>query len=250
MKIAIIADMHGNRDALLAVLADIDAQQIDQIICGGDIVNKGAHPAECMQLIRERNIPAVMGNTDQDVLSRDEELDRWVSDRLSADEIVHLQTLPLQHRLTPSGGRSPEDDLLIVHSTPRSCYDLLVCEPHPNPISQTDGMNRITPEADALEMLNGAKANLIVYGHIHYPSFRVIGGQRVASIGAVGLPLDGDQRAAYAVARWDGLNWELTHKRVAYDVEKVMQDLRGSDMPTKERVALMLQKAQWVTWPL
>lgn len=246
MNVAIISDMHGNRDALSAVLADIDSQNVDQIICAGDIVNKGPYPAECLQMIREQHIPAVMGNTDQDVLNKDEDVDKWVYDRLSADEVAHLRSLPLQYRLTPKDGQSPQDDLLVVHSTPRSCYDLLVCEPHPNPITQTDGMTRITPEEEALAMLNGERANLIVYGHIHYTSYRVIGGQRVASIGAVGLPLDGDQRAAYALAQWDGSNWQLAHKRVAYNVENVIQDVQKSNMPTKERVAQMLQNARWV----
>ena len=152
----------------------------------------------------------------------------------------------MQYRVTPPNGQSPQDDLLIVHSTPRSCYDLLVCEPHPKPITQDDGMTIPTPEDQALEMLDGAKANLIVYGHIHYTSFRLIRGQRVASIGAVGLPLDGDQRAAYGVAEWDGERWQLTHKRVPYDVNKVIDDLLEAEMPTKERVAAMLKAAQWV----
>ncbi len=246
MKIAIISDMHGNLEALQAVLKDIDAEQVDQIICGGDIVNKGANPAECLQLIRERNIPSVMGNTDMDVLQRDEEIDCWVNDQLSAEALEHLRAMSLHHRLTPPNGKSPQDDLLVVHSTPRDCYDLLVCEPHPKPITETDGMTVPTPEAEAQEMLDGAVANLIVYGHIHYTSYRVIGGQRVASIGAVGLPLDGDQRAAYGIAKWDGDMWNLTHKRVSYDVEGVITKMLASEMPTKARVAAMLKAAQWV----
>ncbi len=246
MRVAIISDMHGNLHALKAVLEDIEDQEVDQILCGGDIVNKGPHPAECLQLIRELDIPSVMGNTDQDVLNEDEEIDRWVHSKLSADGLDFLRAMPQHFRLTPPNGRSPEDDLLLVHSTPRDCYDLLVCEPHPKPISPDDGMTIPTPEAEAIAMLDGAVANLIVYGHIHYSSFRVIKDQMVTSIGAVGLPLDGDQRAAYGIAEWNGMNWELQHYRVEYDVDQAIQAMLESDMPTKERVAAMLKAAQWV----
>jgi diadenosine tetraphosphatase ApaH/serine/threonine PP2A family protein phosphatase len=54
-------------------------------------------------------------------------------------------------------------------------------------------------------MLQGVQAGLIIYGHIHYVSEGVIDGQRIMSIGSVGFPFDGDQRAAYSIAEWSPL---------------------------------------------
>ena len=73
MKIAIISDIHGNLQALDAVLADIDAQQVDAVFCLGDLVGYGASPNEAIERIRARGFPTVMGNSDDGVgFDRDE----------------------------------------------------------------------------------------------------------------------------------------------------------------------------------
>src|SRR5581483_5628888 len=64
MKHAIIADIHGNLEALQAVLADIKAQQCDRIVCLGDIVGYNASPRACMDIVRSMDIPCVKGNHD------------------------------------------------------------------------------------------------------------------------------------------------------------------------------------------
>ena len=64
MRYAFIADMHGNLEALQAVLAEIDKDRPDQLYCLGDLVGYGADPAGCIAAIRERNIPSVAGNHD------------------------------------------------------------------------------------------------------------------------------------------------------------------------------------------
>ncbi|MHB9092205.1 MAG: metallophosphoesterase family protein, partial [Chloroflexota bacterium] len=73
MRIAVLSDVHGNKHALEAVLADIDSQGIDRVYCLGDLVGYGAFPNEVIALIRERGIPTVMGNYDEGVgFDRDE----------------------------------------------------------------------------------------------------------------------------------------------------------------------------------
>lgn len=243
MKIAILADIHGNLPALQAVLADIDQQNPDEILCGGDVITKGPHPAECLAIVRGREIRTIIGNTDVRALNKDGEMETWNYERLSAEDIAFLQALPLMIRITPPNGRSPEDDLLLVHSTPRDCNDVLILEPHP--IKQEGVFGTATAEAEAIKMLAGERANLIVYGHIHYVSHGTVSGQRIASIGTVGLPFDGDARAGYSLVEWNGVDWHLEHRRVAYDRQPVIQALLDSDMPKKERFVKMLETSLW-----
>ena len=184
------------------------------------------------------------GNTDLDVLNKGDEADSWVYDQLSSEALNYLQQLPMSLRVTPKDGHSPTDDLLIVHSTPRSCYELLIVQPHPRGVG--DRMKILTPEDEVQAMLCGERANLMVYGHIHFISEGTVNGQRIASVGSVGLPFDGDHRAAYAVAEWDGENWSLDHHRVAYDHLTVEQAIQSSEMPMKERWATMIKHAQWL----
>ena len=67
MKIAILSDIHGNLQALEAVLADIDAQQVDTVFCLGDLVGYGASPNEVIGRIRAKGFPTIMGNYDDGV---------------------------------------------------------------------------------------------------------------------------------------------------------------------------------------
>ena len=64
-KIAFISDIHSNLEALTAVLAQCDELKCDEIICLGDIIGYGASPSECIKIIREREIPCVLGNHDE-----------------------------------------------------------------------------------------------------------------------------------------------------------------------------------------
>ena len=87
--------------------------------------------------------------------------------------------------------------------------------------------------ADAAALIGDARADLILYGHIHYASAGTVRGQRVASIGASGFPFDRDRRAAYALVTWDGAHWQVAHQRVAYDADAVIAELEQTDAPFK-----------------
>lgn len=243
-RVAILADIHGNLAALEAALADAASQQPDLYIFAGDLVMNAPEPAATLARIRRMRAPAVIGNTDLDVLENLDPVGRWARRQLDTDALAYIQALPLECRITPSHGQSPGDDLLVVHATPRNCYDVLLTS-----LGSGTSFTRTTPEAEAIAMLNDAQANLIVYGHIHYASAGTIGGQRVASVGAVGFPLDRDHRAAYAIAQWDGAGWALEHRRVAYDYEAVAQALERSGHPFGARQAAILRTAAWVPRP-
>ena len=103
MKFAIISDIHGNREALRLVLDVISALRIEHVFCAGDIVGYGPDPGECIDMIRARDIPCVMGNHDEAVATgrtrdrmRAEGLAavRWTRSQLREDQIQWLAELP------------------------------------------------------------------------------------------------------------------------------------------------------------
>jgi predicted phosphodiesterase len=241
--VAVISDIHGNVAAFDAVLADLLTQPHEAAVIAGDLALFGPRPAEALARVRERNVPTIYGNTDAFLLddarvARDPGL-RWVRERIGAEGAAYLASLPFAHRITPPDGTSPDDDLLIVHASPTDVDNAVITEANP-----TSGSGRVlTSEEDAVRLIGDARADLILYGHIHYASAGTVRGQRLASIGAVGFPFDQDQRAAYAFVAWNGQEWRVMHRRVAYDVQPVIDELRASGAPFADLAAGRLQYA-------
>ncbi len=245
MRIAVISDTHGNLQALDAVLADLDAvAPVDEVIMAGDFAFGGPFPAECIQRIRERGLRAIRGNTDEFIVEvataggraaqqveEDQrhvpaqiEIDRWAAKRLTGDQIDYLAALPLQITISGLDGES----LAIVHATPWST--------HP-PVGPG------APEVDARRMLDAAGSQALGYGHIHVQYQRRIDHRLLAAVGSVGLPFDGDQRAAYAVFTNTGTGWEVEFRRVPYDVDAAIEQVLRSGVPNAAGFAATLRSA-------
>ncbi|GHO70470.1 hypothetical protein KSC_093620 [Ktedonobacter sp. SOSP1-52] len=242
-RVAILADIHSNFDALEAVLTDLAKQQYDLMVIAGDLVMNGPKPAEVMTCVRNLRVPTLYGNMDVETIQADPSHPNswWTQQQLRGDDLTYLKQLPLSYRVTPPEGQSPKDDLLVVHATPRSVEDVLILEPHPLGTTFT----RITPEEEAAAMLRGEQANLIVYGHIHYCSSGTIRGQRVMSIGSVGFPFDGNPQAAYALAQWDGEEWFISHQRVSSNNEETIAAIHRSGQPLADAYARRIREANW-----
>lgn len=242
-RVAVIADIHGNALALDAVIADLATVPHDETVIAGDLVLNGPRPAESLARVREINVPTIYGNADRYLIDEPEHDNplfgrAWVHERIGQEGIAYLAALPFSHRVTPPGGASPNNDLLIVHATPTDVDGLLVME-------STETLT-VTPDDKAAQLLGDARANLIIYGHIHCASTGTVRGRRVASIGSVGFPFDGDPRAAYAVVEWDGENWHVTHHRITYDTDAVIADLGHSDMPFRHFSMRRLRETRWI----
>ncbi|WP_180970273.1 metallophosphoesterase family protein [Deinococcus planocerae] len=245
--VALLADVHGNLAALEAVLAEPEVRACDEVVFLGDAVMNGPWPAECLALLRELGCRAVIGNTDLEVLAGADPVAAWARERLSPEELLFLARLPLTLRRAPGGLDSAQAeggtrDLLLMHASPRSSFDLPLLEPHPLGTTFT----RACADGELRAMFRGSHAGLGVFGHIHYASWRGLGGQALASVGSVGFPFDGDRRAAYAVATWRGGGWTLDHRRVAYDSEAVAREVAACGLPFASRSAAMLRQARWL----
>jgi putative phosphoesterase len=219
MRIAIVSDVHGNLTALEAVLAELADQKPDLVVHGGDLAFNGPRPAECVDRIRELGWPGVRGNMDEALEThrgRHASID-WARERLGEDGTRWLQEQPMEWR---RGG-----ELALVHAVPGDLWKAIGPE---------------TGDAELREIYGPLAARLAVYCHIHRPYVREIGDLIVANTGSVGLPFDGDTRAAFLLVS-DG---RLETRRVAYDVERAVSEVEASGHPDAANIARIYRTAQ------
>jgi putative phosphoesterase len=233
-RIAVLSDIHGNRTALEAVVADLRRCSPDLVFHGGDLADGGASPVEVVDRIRDLGWPGVLGNTDEMLFRPEslrefakrhtglEELFRAVEEMaastreaLGEERLAWLQTLPLAQN---------HGSMALVHGTPASPWHA------PGPDASEEEL------ASAFRALERPVA---VYAHIHRPFVRRLSGLVVANSGSVGLPYDGDRRAAYLLI--DGT--APTIRRVEYDVEAEMRTLSGCGLAHSAWVAGLLDGA-------
>ena len=219
MRDAVLFDVHGNLAAFDAVLAEARAEGFDRLLFGGDLVLFGPEPAACVDRLRglDDQLVAIKGNTDRYVIDRQDEVTGWAN-ALGGERLAWLDALPAQLAL-------PEHDALLVHATPRGDEEMLMPE---------------TPASEAAAMLAGVKQHTLLCGHVHIQYRRRVAGHEVVNPGSVGMPLDGDPRAAWAIIS-DG---RVELRRVSYDVEAIADRVELEDGPFADMVARRLRTAR------
>lgn len=236
MRIAFLADIHANYEALEACLADMSRRSIDRYVFLGDIVGYGADPAACVDLVREycdSGALALMGNHDE-AASGDSSFSLnsvagaaldWTRTVLNPDQIAFLKALPMQ---------LSDEKRLYVHAS----------------AADSGSFPYIHSLREAGESLQATGQALTVVGHVHEPALyhisatgKVMGfipiagtpiplsSQRrwLAVMGAVGQPRDRNPAAACGV--YDTSTNEITFVRVPYDIEKAQQKIRAAGLP-------------------
>lgn len=232
MKIALLADIHGNHHALEAVLEDIEKRKADQILVLGDIVFKGPLPEKCVETVRGLNTVVLQGNIDelialntiQEGFAQSEAHRQalqaemaWNRARLSQSDLAFLASLPLAHELRLNSRRK----LHCVHATPQNLLDI------------------VPPTAEPAEfdrMFQGSDADVVAYAHIHLPFIRFFGGRTVMNTGSVGLPFDGDPRASYAMIEAEEDDCAVSIRRVKYDLDGAISAFANSGHPFADSV--------------
>ncbi len=204
---ALIYDVHGNVLALAAVLADADAQGAGEYFVGGDVALFGPWPEATADRLGELS-PAtwIRGNGE-----------RWTADPGAAPEAVRPATAAAREAL---GSVLVED----LDALPESA-DLGdgTRAWHGSPVSDVRSFTP-KPGDDEAELLDGVGERRLIFGHTHLPFARTsAGGIELVNPGSVGMPLDGDHRAAYALLHDDG---SIEHRRVPYDHAAVPAALR------------------------
>ena len=234
MLIAIIADLHANLEATTAIFREIDNRKPDRIISLGDLTGYNANPNEVVDIIREREIPTVMGNHDAAVCGLE---DPWFF-RAAAKKAIEWQFEQLRDDNRRWLSNSPEQivfkgNCLGVHGSPSSRDDYI--------IDWLDAMRQI-------EYLNGREVLVCFFGHSHRPSFfsekgntdagnssnvRQLnpGNRYFINPGAVGQPRDRDPRTAFGLFDTDALTFEFC--RVEYDIETCQKKILKAGLPTE-----------------
>ena len=235
MRIAVVSDIHGNRTAFEAVLADLRQTSPDLILHGGDLADAGASPVEIVDRIRDLGWPGVIGNTDE-MLAHPETLEEianqspklgalWAAvremsaatrDALGEDRLAWLSALPRTQNHGP---------IALVHASPGSAWHAPAPEAN---------------DAELVPVYSPLGRPVAVYGHIHRSYIRSVSGMTVANTGSVSLSYDGDRRAAYLLID------ESTPaiRRVEYDVERELKVLSNCRLPHADWVAKTLATAR------
>ena len=228
--VAVLADVHGNLPALEAVLADLAARGIGEVVVAGDLVGFGARPNAVVDRLVALGATLIRGNHEEDYVggyadpatrvawraNPERAALCWYLDRLGPARTARLTALPDRHWLDPA--------TLVIHGSPRHVRDAI----RPD-----------TSDHALAAMFAGTPARLTFSGHTPRPVVRAAPYGRAVNVGSVGDPLDGDPRAAYAVATRaagtpDG-DWAVAIVRVAYDVEAAIAayaDGMGAADPT------------------
>jgi diadenosine tetraphosphatase ApaH/serine/threonine PP2A family protein phosphatase len=223
--LAVLYDIHANLPALDAVLADAEAAGAERYVLGGDYAGLGAWPNETLARLRElQQAEWIRGNWERWMGTPSEAVDvpfvqsalSWVLDNVGEKDIHQLAGLP---------ATLSREGTLYSHASPISDMRSFMPE----------------PADDEDELMGGAIERRIVFGHTHI-QFRRQGedGVDLVNPGSVGLPFDGDTRAAYALVADDD---ELELRRVEYDHEQVAAAIRermpgfGDDLAARVETA-------------
>lgn len=236
MKIAVISDIHGNLVSLDAVLAALDREPVDGVVCLGDVAATGPQPREVVERLRALGCPVVMGNADawllaptrregaDDDVRRMEEMDLWCAEQLALEDLEFHRTFRPTLELDLGAGAS----LFCFHGSPSS-YD--------------DIVTSTTPDEELVRMLGGREATVMAGGHTHVQIVRRYGRSLLLNPGSVGLPYEidlatGETRnppwAEYAVATCVDGSLSVELRRTPVDLSAVVAAIRESGMPHAE----------------
>jgi putative phosphoesterase len=213
VRVAALYDVHGNLPALDAVLAEVEREDVEEIVSGGDVV-WGPFPGETLRRLEEVATHLVLGNADRDTVGGEpSEPSRWCRDRLTASERTRVAAWPATARLELAGlGR-----VLFCHGTPRS---------------DVEGVTEVTPEEVVADAFADVNADVVVCGHTHHQFDRHIAGVRVVNAGSVGLPYEG-RRGAF----WALLGPDVELRRTEYDVSDAVRRIRATGYPDADELA-------------
>jgi putative phosphoesterase len=208
MRVGLVSDIHANRVALRAVFSDMP--DVDALVCAGDVVGYNPWPAACVEAVRERGVPTVMGNHDRAVVTG-----TGFGANSMADAGVRYAREALGEAHTEWLAGLPAE---------RHCFDgrLKIVHGHP------DDPDRYTyPALFSERLLDGE--DVLVMGHTHVQHHERYDSGLVVNPGSVGQPRDGDPRAAYAVVDLDAMAVE--EHPVEYDVHRVVQLVAAAGLP-------------------
>ena len=240
---AVISDIHGNLEALEAVLEDVP-DGVEEIYCLGDVIGYGASPNECCESVRSYEMPVISGNHDLAVTDLSTDLAwfnpvaaaaiQWTRDQLTPDNAEFLRTRP---RMLQS------EETLFVHGSVRDPDEYIL-------------NGAVARENLAVLTADYPNVQVCFFGHTHVKTVvpspdgpssgshdtldLTSGGPYLVNPGSVGQPRDGDTFASYVLAENTQDETRIAYRFVEYDVEKAQDKIRAAGLPgmLADRLAL------------
>ena len=187
MKIAIISDIHGNIEAVKVTLEEIKKKKVDKIICLGDIIAKGLHQKECLDLVRENCDVVLRGNCDryfseelkENKKRTEEQINRfkWNQSLLKNEDRNYLINLPFCYEMYMSGSF-----IRLFHATPTADNEAVL-----NIDDIETKYNMFLPSE---KTVSDKIADIVIYGHIHNPYMSKAYNKTLINVGSVGNAFD------------------------------------------------------------
>jgi predicted phosphodiesterase len=249
--LGVLSDIHGNRTALEAVIADGTDRGVERWWALGDLVAIGPDPVETLEMLANLpNLFATAGNTERYVLTGDrpaphaddvvanpellglfvavEASFSWTRGALSTGGWLDwLTALPLEVRIEVDDGTR----LLGVHASPGR--------------DDGDGITPHRPDDELRAALAGVGADIVIAGHTHQPTDRIVGDIRAVNGGSVSNPITDDLRASYVIVHGDRRGHRLEHRRVTYDRDAFLRRLRFSGHPERDYISSFQRGEQY-----
>ncbi len=231
MRFALISDIHGNLEALTAVLSDLEKQKVDKIHCLGDVVGYGSNPRECLDLINKNCDIKLVGNHEFMMLgiipmekcnNAAQISYQWTRKEITDFELAIIEEFQIQ---------SVIENCLLIHSSPYRPKD----------------WNYILNTEQATLAFESLREHNCFIGHSHLPMiFTEIKGEAprlkighnfimdpdyryIINVGSVGQPRDNDPRASYVIV--DTEEWDIYFNRVEYDVKTTQAKMEKAALP-------------------
>lgn len=221
MKIAVISDIHGNIYSLMRVLDDINDQNVDLIICLGDLIGYGPHPNEVVALIQRRKIPCIKGNYDASVISNSYSFIRntsinsfslpWTYDETRIANKYFIDSLPESLNYT-----FENFNFKFLHGSPNSINEYLY----------EDNEN-------LTQILNSLDEDVLVCAHTHIPYVKKVDKKLLINVGSVGKPKYGKPLATYYIIEINNTTITPTLREVEYEYSKIIKDMQILKFPSE-----------------
>lgn len=222
-RIAVISDIHGNIPALEATLNDIRSRKIEHILCLGDLVGKGPHSDQAVDICREVCAITIRGNWDDFILEEtDNPVLQWHQQRLGPERLAYLANLPYTIEFVMSGRR-----VRLFHASQQGIYHRV--HMHDVPANHLAMFSNTAFTGAAFE------PDVVGYGDIHSTYLAAFEQRILFNVGSVGNPLDLTQ-AAYVILEGayqsaEASSFAVQFVRVPYDIERAIHDAEAAQMP-------------------
>jgi putative phosphoesterase len=231
MRIAIVSDIHGNRTAFDAVLADLRHTSPDLILHGGDLADGGSSPVAVLDHIRDLGWQGVVGNTDEMLISP-----ATLADFASQAPQLKTMFAAIEEMAAHIRAALGEDRLQWMRSLPRIQIRGPLALVHASPASPSRAPAHTADNAELESVYSPLGQPVNVYGHIHHPFVKKTSKTVVANSGSVSLSYDGDTRASYLLLD----DSHPTIRRVEYHLDKELKALSQCGLPHADWIGKIL----------